>query len=645
MISNKLKKVCAMGLSASMVMATLANMAPVKAASIDYNLALKDAVTFYDANKCGKDAGEDNAFSWRGACHTTDGKDVGLDLSGGYHDCGDHVKFGITQGYAASVLAWSYYSYKDSFAKSGSEEKMLQTLKHFCDYFMKCHPNSNVFYYQLGDGNQDHAYWGAPEKQGSRQTMFKVGGGDKGADVCGEAAAALAIMSMTYPDSAYASKCLDYAKSLYKLGKANEGCSQGQSFYTSSSFKDDMAWAAVWLNKATGDSSYISDAKSYLADKNGPHTDEWTMCWDNMWIPADLMMYEITKDTSYKAAVEHNLDAWYNSIQKTPGGLVYLNQWGCLRYAAAQSMVAIEYYGLTKDAAAKSFATKQINYILGENPNNYSYIIGYGSKYPKHPHHRAANGYTYADSGNLREAKNLLLGALVGGPSSFGDNYTDNAQDYTASEVGIDYNAGFVGAVAGLIADGAISVVQPSTQPSVKPSPSVAPSVKPSPSVAPSVKPSPSVKPVVTPDVTPSFPSVEQPSTGSVVPKVDANITTGGQVNCSFNITSAGKDAVDLSKLKIRFNYTRTGNAPQVLTCDNAGLQLNVAPYYTSLTSSVMSTFGDGYVDITFDTTQKIATGAGSLALGCRMYQSDWSNYTNFKDGGVQVFYDGKLVK
>lgn len=640
-VNNKMKKVCALALSASMIMSAFSGIT-TKAASFDYNTALKYGITFYDANKCGKDAGEDNAFSWRGACHTEDGKDVGFDLSGGYHDCGDHVKFGITQGYAASVLAWSYYSYADSFKKSGSETKMLQTLKHFCDYFMKCHPNSNVFYYQLGDGNQDHAYWGAPEAQGSRQTMFKVGGGDKGADVCGEAAAALAIMSMSYKsvDSAYAAKCLDYAKSLYKLGKANEGCSQGQSFYTSSSYKDDLAWAAVWLHKATGDNSYVNEAKAYLADKNGPHTDEWTMCWDNMWIPADLMMYEITKDESYKAAVQHNLDAWFNSIPKTPGGLVYLNQWGCLRYAAAQSMVAIEYYGITKDEAAKNFATKQINYILGDNPNNYSYIIGYGSKYPKHPHHRAANGYTYADSGNLKEAKNLLLGALVGGPSSMGDNYSDDAQDYTASEVGIDYNAGFVGAVAGLIANGAFST--PSAEPSTQPSPS--PSVKPSPSPSPSVKPSPSPSPSVAPTTTTPATSEAPVVSGSVVPKVAVNTTLGGQINQSYTISSVGKDAVELSKLKIRYKYTKSGNAAQTFTCDNAGLQLNVAPYYASLTSDVKSTFGDGYVDITFDSAQKIETGAGSLSMGCRMYQSDWSNYSDFKEVGVEVYYDGKLV-
>ena len=73
-----------------------------------YKEALKYALQFYDANKCGSDAGN-NVSSWRGACHVNDGKDVGRDLSGGYHDCGDHVNFGITCNYDVSVIGWGLH--------------------------------------------------------------------------------------------------------------------------------------------------------------------------------------------------------------------------------------------------------------------------------------------------------------------------------------------------------------------------------------------------------------------------------------------------------------------------------------------------------------------------------------------------------
>ena len=99
------------------------------------------------------------------SCHLNDGADVGLDLTGGFHDAGDHVKFGLPQAYAASVLGWSMYKYKEVFQETGTYQKLLSTLKYFSDYLLKCHPDPETFYYQVGDGGEDHAYWGPPEEQ------------------------------------------------------------------------------------------------------------------------------------------------------------------------------------------------------------------------------------------------------------------------------------------------------------------------------------------------------------------------------------------------------------------------------------------------------------------------------------------------
>ena len=80
----------------------------------NYNEALLKSVQFYDANRCGPKAGENSIFSsWRGACHVKDGHDVGVDLTGGFHDAGDHVKFGLPQAYTAAVLGWALYEFKE----------------------------------------------------------------------------------------------------------------------------------------------------------------------------------------------------------------------------------------------------------------------------------------------------------------------------------------------------------------------------------------------------------------------------------------------------------------------------------------------------------------------------------------------------
>lgn len=428
----------------------------VSAVGHDYSTALKYSISFYDANKCGPDTATNNVFDWRGACHTSDGSVIGIDLNGGYHDAGDHVKFGLPQAYAAALVGWSLYEYKDIFDSTGNTEKTLSTLKYFTDFLLKCHPDANTFYYQVGDGQADHTYWGAPETQpGSRPVPYVANASNPASDVCGLTSAALTIMYLNYKDidSTYANKCLKAAKELYTMAKTNLGIYDENAFYISHSYWDDLAFAATWLYVVENNSSYLTEIDSYLSNKtlwgDSPFENKWTMCWDDMYMGVFAKLAEVTGDQKYMDAMNYNLNYWMNSLTKTPGGLRYLSNWGVLRYASAEAFLAMRYYELTGNAALKEFAASQIDYALGTNPLNMSYVIGYGSNYPKCPHHRAANGYTYANGDNAKPAKYLLTGALVGGPSAT-DSYIDDVNAFQHTEVAIDYNAAFVGALAAM---------------------------------------------------------------------------------------------------------------------------------------------------------------------------------------------------
>lgn len=39
-------------------------------------------------------------------------------------------------------------------------------------------------------------------------------------------------------------------------------------WYNSTSYRDDLTWAAAWLYKATGDSGYLSDAYAFYTQHN-----------------------------------------------------------------------------------------------------------------------------------------------------------------------------------------------------------------------------------------------------------------------------------------------------------------------------------------------------------------------------------------
>ncbi|HEX3047981.1 MAG TPA: glycoside hydrolase family 9 protein [Bacillota bacterium] len=423
----------------------------------DYPLAFKDAIIFFDANRCGPNAAVDNVFSsWRSACHTTDGSDAGVNLAGGFHDAGDHVKFGLPQGYAAAVLGWSLYEYRDIFDSTGNTAKLLSTLKYFTDYFLISHTNATTFYYQVGDGDIDHSYWGPPEVQtGSRPTLFCADTSHPASDICGMTSSALTLMYLNYKniDATYANRCLQAAKELYAMATSNQAKGAYQSYYQSTSFWDDLSWAALWLYIVEGNSAYLADIDSYLSHNtefnDSPFNDKWTICWDDMYLAVFCKMAQVTGIQKYKDAMAYNLDYWKNSLNKTPGGLRVLNYWGVLRYAAAESMIALLYYQQTNDQSLLTFAKSQIDYIF-TNPSGLSYMIGFGSSWPQHVHHRGANGYTFNNNDNTKPAQHTLTGALVGGPDN-NDVYVDDVNQPQYTEVALDYNAGLVGALAGAV--------------------------------------------------------------------------------------------------------------------------------------------------------------------------------------------------
>ena len=524
---------------------------------IEYNFAklLQESLYLYDANMCGTDVTEKTGLSWRQNCHTEDqyasynGQTV--DVSGGYHDAGDHAKFALPQAYTASVLGMSYYQFKDAFTELGQTEHIQRILDHFAEYLEKCavlDANGNViaYCYQVGNGNTDHDYWGAPENQSSREGQYYfTSDSNPCVDVLCESAAALAIHAVNYSDGkalTYAEKLFAYADQQISMGRTGLSISDPGNLYASSNYEDDYALAAAWLYKATGNDTYKQKYDQKFGSATNPN---WSLCWNNVSLAA--MLYD--PDGGNLSTVSNCLDGMNRSFAKTEdNGYFFLMKWGSARYNAAQQFTALAYDSVLGQNRYGDWATGQMKYILGNNAGNdgkgYCFVVGYNDHAVKYPHHRAASGYNNVSGNGRTTQAHVLLGALVGGPTSTSSSFVDNAEDYTASEVALDYNAGLVGAAAGLYllhkgeeaypADLATEAElesigvekyygtssgeseSPSETPSPSPTPSETPSPSPTPSETPSQKPSEqpseSPSPSSTPSETPSQKPSEQPS-------------------------------------------------------------------------------------------------------------------------------------
>ena len=419
----------------------------------NYGEALQMSLLFYELQRSG-DLPEQTRCNWRGDSALNDGSDAGLDLTGGWYDAGDNVKFNLPMAYSAAMLAWSVYEIPEAYEESGQLEYVLGDIRWVTDYLIRCHPEDDVYYYQVGDGNADHSWWGPCEVMTMDRPSYYVDSSNPGSAAAGEAAAALASASIIFEeyDPEYSALCLEHAESLYEFAdstRSDAGYTAANGFYNSwSGFYDELAWAGAWLYIATGNESYLDNAESCYSQAG--HDYDWSMCWDDVHIGAAVLLSEITGSSTYTSAVEQHLDFWCNDITYTPDGLAWLDSWGSLRYATTTGFIACVYSRCDACPSDKSetywdFAESQCNYALGSSGR--SYVVGFGENPPEHPHHRTAQGSWCDNMNEPSSHRHTLYGALVGGPDASG-NYTDAVSDYTANEVACDYNAGFTGLLA-----------------------------------------------------------------------------------------------------------------------------------------------------------------------------------------------------
>lgn len=423
--------------------------------------ALQYSLHFYDANMCGPDVEENSRFKWRADCHTYDasvplkpmesksaiekeigtnltesfikehydilntGKEDGtIDVSGGYHDAGDHVKFGLPEAYAGTTVSWGYYEFPEAYIECEQKEHVETIIRYFCDYFMRCtfrEKNGEVvaFCYQVGDGDIDHKYWQLPQNDTmNRPAWFATADNPTTCNIC-NTAACLAINYLNFKDSdpTYAEKCLDYAKALFDFAENNPKAiavsTEGpDSYYESGKWEDDYCFAACWLYLITKEQKYLDLALPLVDYYASP---SYVYCWNDMWNGVNLLL-GIISDT-YKSsmtfannpndlcdlAMEYitikekspyeKIDFWGECAKGycgymngkigtiTPQGYFWLNTWGSCRYntAAQFTMLVYDKYNKGKDKYAEDahvalpdysfteWAKGQMEYILGKN--------------------------------------------------------------------------------------------------------------------------------------------------------------------------------------------------------------------------------------------------------------------------------------
>ena len=465
-------KITAAAASAVMAVTSLGVSAPavVNAADKNYYEALAMSLYMYDANACGSGI-SDGPLTWRGDCHTYDSTasvgsldgslksavdpdgDGKVDVSGGFHDAGDHIKFNLTIGFGISGLALSEYLNPGIYEKAGCKDHLIYELKWGADYLMKTtfldgSGNVAAIAHVVANGGEDHAIWSSPEVQTYARPIYWLTANKNNSAVCCEMAAGLAGTAYIVKDSDpdYAAKCIKYAKALLEFGQkhvGNEGGGLADFYGTEAQYQDEEAMAQAWL-WVCGEGEKPSRVPKNK-DYGNAQYDGWVYCWNKVWQGYSALMYKATGDQAFADELKVELE----SQGDLKVGTYNADGWGASRYNCAKQMDAIALANGDPDAQYAKAAKYQMDHILGENSLGYSFLLGYGDKWPVHIHHRGANPGNDANGASSNpSAKYTAYGLLVGGDDKSG--YQDQTDKYQYTEGALDYNGCFAIACAGI---------------------------------------------------------------------------------------------------------------------------------------------------------------------------------------------------
>jgi len=417
---------------------------------------------FYTTTGTGADAG--HYPHWKDAAGT-------VPLDGGFYDAGDFMKFGLPLGFSVYCLLKGYDAFPDpacyddfnSLSAIGTKDNIpdiLNEAKVGTDYIIKAVISSTQIVQTVGNGQNDHGALTESGYGNSTRTAPRPVSYCTGADVPGFYAAALALMSILYQpyDAAYAATCLQKAVTAYTFAIAHPSIcaeqtdpSTGAPFYTSATYQDKLACAAIELYRATKTATYLTAAKTYFAAVSQPHYDVlgYAHCSDL----AAFELYRSGKDTAAIGSLVGNVSTELGRVVKAGtnfvgGATVNATNWGTCRTVGNAAFTAALLYMINGDVGTKSFAIQQIQWLAGISPYTRSWITQYGTNFPQNPHSR--------NDINLRPVR--LTGGVVSGPtadnctgtdkSGCGWSFTDNNNIYKNTECALDYGCGAIGAIA-----------------------------------------------------------------------------------------------------------------------------------------------------------------------------------------------------
>ena len=358
----------------------------------------------FNYQKCGVDL--DCGLWSHPACHTSlatiYGTNKKIDVSGGWHDAGDYGRYIVP---AAMTVADLLLAHELS---PNPDPQVLEIVWFELEWMIKMQDMETGGVYHKVGCHYFNALDEMPHDEHNELIISPIS-----PTATADFAASMALASRFYPEKKEV--LLDAAKRAWDWCIANPDAPNfinppdiKTGMYGDRENKDERFWAACELFISTGDEKY------HDAIKSGDIYDG--LGWTDMGtygLVAYLFHAGVKADSTLLLKMKDRLLSICNNIMKSYVNEPYGTSLGT-RYAWASNL-AVGNNAMTllfgsriveNGEAYKQATLEHINYLLGRNPLSQSYVTGFGSVAPKHPHHRPSVAI-----------KNAVPGMVVGGPN------------------------------------------------------------------------------------------------------------------------------------------------------------------------------------------------------------------------------------
>lgn len=428
---------------------------------------------------------------WEGCSYTIDG-------SKGWYDAGDHGKYVVNGGVSVWTLMNQYERAKKQNLlavtadgklkipeKSNGTNDLLDEIRWEMDFMMGMQvPDGQTLKLPKGDqsGNlkaltmtavdasgmvhhklTDVAWTGLPLRPDLDPQARYVYPPSTAATLNLAATAAQCARLFKGVDNAYSAKCLAAAEKAWDAANRNPDVYAYDLFvgggpYGETTVSDEFYWAAAELYATTGTAKYLTFLKASPLFLQAPVKKD--ISWGELTQAGTITLATVNTGLT-SAEVQKARDnlvtaanAYVADVDKVGYRLPFQAEqypWGSNSSIVNRGIVMGVAHDLTGQQKYVDGMLEGMNYLLGRNPMDKSYISGYGENPLKNPHHRF---WAHQNDASFPEPP---AGALSGGPNSenFSDPvaalmkgkcvgltcYIDDIGAWTMNEITVNWNA------------------------------------------------------------------------------------------------------------------------------------------------------------------------------------------------------------